>query len=268
MESGTRMRKKDRKAFILRRLTEKSSVSVSELGEAFGLSGVSVRKLLDEMERDGTIRRTWGGAVGANGSLGEPSFAEKEGRSLKEKQAIARAAYDLIQDGDAVFLDSGTTTVHLARLLAAGEKRKVLVCTNALSVAAELQRAEDLQILLIGGEFRHRILSCTGSIACEALKSLFFDKGFITGNHFSLERGITTPSLAEAEVKRAVLAASKETFALIDYSKYGGDSLSLVAPISGVGTLITDWRALPETVRRLEEKGVRVFLAKPEEVIV
>lgn len=258
------MLKRDREAHIIRLLKEKASVSVAELSEAFQLSEVTVRKLLLTMERAGRLRRTWGGAVSAHSSLSDPSYEEKTEKNPTEKHAIALAAFARINDGDAVFLDSGTTALHLARLLAAGDKRQVLISTNALNIAMAFRHAEDMQVILIGGEFRHRLLSTTGNLACEALKTLFFDKGFITGSHFSAERGFTTPSVQEAEIKRAVLKASKETFALLDAGKYGDDSLALIAPCRSVGTLITDWRMKPEHAARLRETGLEVCVAKRE----
>lgn len=258
------MLKKDRKTYILRLLSEQSAVTVSALSEAFHLSEVSVRKLLDTMEQEGTIRRTWGGAVSAMGSTGDPPYEEKMVRNLSEKQAIAREAYDLIADGDAVYLDSGTTTLQLAQMIASGPKRNVMVCTNAINIAMSFRTAEEIEVFLIGGQFNARILSCSGGMAREALKGLFFDKGFLSGSHFSLERGLTTPNMQEAEVKRAVLSAAKEVFLLADFSKYGNDSLAQIAPAREMGTLITDWRAPEEIKDDFEEMGVRVIRAASE----
>ena len=182
------MNQEERKKYILERLKISSSVSVSELSEAFGLSEVSVRKLLSGMEQEGVLKRTWGGAVSAYGSLREFSHQENENRQMEEKQAIAREAYGCIGDGEAVFLDSGTTTLELAKLIVAGEKRKIVPCTNNIFIAAELAKAADIRSIIIGGELRTNIYSCVGSLAQQALSGLFFDKGFISGNHFTLER--------------------------------------------------------------------------------
>lgn len=259
------MQKNERRAYILKCLQTQASVSVVELSEAFGLSEVSIRKLLGALEKEGVLRRTWGGAVSALGSTTEPSYEEKIVSNLAEKQAIARAAYELINDGDAVYLDSGTTTLQLAKLLASDTKRKVEVFTNALNIAMEFRAAEDMRVVVIGGVFHPQILSCSGSMAQEALRGLFFDKGFISARHFTLERGLTTPNIEEAEVKRAVLRAAKETFALMDYSKYGDNALALIAPVAAPDLLITDWRAPAEIVTAFAEKGARIFCAAQNE---
>ena len=258
------MNQEERKKYILERLKISSSVSVSELSEAFGLSEVSVRKLLSGMEQEGVLKRTWGGAVSAYGSLLEFSPQENENRQMEEKRAIAREAYGCIGDGEAVFLDSGTTTMELAKLIVAGEKRKIVPCTNNIFIAAELAKAGDMRSIIIGGELRTNIYSCVGSLAQQALSGLFFDKGFISGNHFTLERGFSTPTLGEAQLKRQVLAASKESFLLMDYTKYGDDSMVQIAPPDGIDVLITDWH-MPENVAQgFREKNVKVITAQKE----
>lgn len=253
---------KNRKQYIEKLLKQQNSVSVAELSEVFRLSEVSVRKLLAELEQEGVLRRTWGGAVGTQGVMDEPSYEEKSVRHLAEKQAIAAMAYDHILDGDAIYLDSGTTTLQLAHMLAAGHRRNLFICTNALNIAMAFATAESMEVMLLGGRFHHRILACSGSAARDTLRTMFFDKVFMSGSHFSLERGLTTPSLEEAEIKRAVLACAKDAFVLADFSKYGGDSLAQVAPLPEMHALITDWRAEGEAVAGLEEAGVRVMIAR------
>ena len=255
---------RERKEYILGQLEEKSAVTVTELSEALALSEVSIRKLLMTMEQEGTLRRTWGGAVCTHGSLREFSHQEKLTRHLEEKKAIARAAYDCIADGEAIFLDCGTTTIQLARLIIEGPKRNILVCTNAINIAAELARARDIHSIVIGGELRGNILSCVGGLAEWSLQRLFFDKGFVSGNHFTIEHGFSAPIFPEAELKRRVLSVSKEKFILMDYSKYGDDSLVQIAPAGEIDTLITDWRAPEELVQSFGEKGVKVIRAPKE----
>lgn len=253
------MLRSDRKNYVLRQLRTDGSVSVAELSQALALSEVSVRKLLAELEGEGHLRRTWGGAVDAPG---EHPQEEKSMAHREEKQAIAQAAYSLIRDGDAIYLDSGSTALVLAERLAAGDKRGVRVCTNAIHIAYALRRAEDMQVLLIGGVFQHALLSCTGAPARNMLATLFFDKAFLTGSHFSLKRGFTTANIEEAEIKRLAREASRECFALADSSKYGQDSMALIAPAGDLGTLITDWKLPEAAVQEFEAQGTAVLRAK------
>lgn len=249
----------DRKEYILKLLQERASVSVSELSEIFSISEVSVRKLLMTMESEGQLRRTWGGAVSSYGSLREPCHQEKVPKNLEEKKAIARAAYDCISDGDAIFIDCGTTTIQLVYLLKKQPKRNIMVATDGLNIAMELAGVAGMQVIMIGGEVRENVLSCSGSFAEQALKSLFFDKGFISGNHITFEHGFTTPTLQEAKLKSLMIAACKEHYLLLDSSKFGDDSLALIAPARALDTIITDWHAPAEDLRHLRENGVRVI---------
>lgn len=248
----------ERKNDIMRLLETQSAVTVAQLSERFCISEVSVRKLLSGMEKDGQVKRTWGGAVSSYGSLNEFSHKEKQMKNLNEKKSIARAAYECINDHDAVFLDCGTTTTELARVIKNGSKRNILVGTNAVNIAMELAEAEDISVIVIGGEFRHRILSCVGTMAEDMIQHLFFDKGFISGNHLTLEHGFTTPDLHEARMKRLMMEACKEHFVALDYSKFGDDSLGQIAAVPQLDSVVTDWRTPRELVESLRDKGVKV----------
>ena len=258
---GCNMNQDERRKYILDQLKIKSSISVSELSEAFSLSEVSVRKLLANMEQEGVLKRTWGGAVSRYGSLREFSHQENEVRHREEKKAIAAAAYDCIQDGEAVFLDSGTTTFELARMIVEGPKRNIMPCTNNIFVAMELAKAADIHSIIIGGELRTNIYSCVGYLAEQVLGNLFFDKGFISANHFTVERGFSTPTLGEAELKRKILTISKEKIMLLDYTKFGDDSMVLIASPENVDILITDWHAPEELTSGFGDTGVKTIIA-------
>ena len=247
---GCNMNQDERRKYILDQLKIKSSISVSELSEAFSLSEVSVRKLLANMEQEGVLKRTWGGAVSRYGSLREFSHQENEVRHREEKK-----------DGEAVFLDSGTTTFELARMIVEGPKRNIMPCTNNIFVAMELAKAADIHSIIIGGELRTNIYSCVGYLAEQVLGNLFFDKGFISGNHFTVERGFSTPTLGEAELKRKILTISKEKIMLLDYTKFGDDSMVLIASPENVDILITDWHAPEELTAGFGDKGVKTIIA-------
>lgn len=253
----------NRKEYILQKLGERSFVRVAELSRELALSEATVRKLLMQMEEEGLLKRNWGGAVSVSGVATEFSFRDKTSRQLQEKQAIGRAAYDLISDGETIFLDSGTTTGELAKLIARGTKRKIVVCTNALNILMELSRAEDIRTIMIGGEFRHSIFSCVGPLSSLVMNGLVFDKAFITGSHFTLERGFSTPELREAATKQAAMKSARYRVVLMDSDKFGQDSMVIVAPPDKVDMLITDWQIKPEVAERFEGLGVEV-IAAPE----
>ncbi len=253
----------NRKEYILRKLNERSFVRVAELSRELELSEATVRKLLMQMEEEGLLKRNWGGAVSVSGVATEVSFREKTSNQLKEKQVIAQTAYDLIGDGETVFLDSGTTTGELAKLIARGTKRSIVVCTNALNILLELSRAEDIRTIMIGGEFRHSIYSCVGPLSSLVMSGLVFDKAFITGTHFTLERGFSTPELREASTKQAAMKSARCSVMLMDSEKFGMDSMVIVASPKNVDMLITDWNLNAEVKIQFEQIGVEVVTAGP-----
>ncbi|EJF40828.1 MULTISPECIES: DeoR/GlpR family DNA-binding transcription regulator [Eubacteriales] len=261
------MLRDQRMQFIMDELKANASVTVTELSAQLQVSEVTVRKLLADMEKEDLLRRTWGGAVSLSGSLRERSYQEKETLHVLEKQAIAQAAYDCIKDGEAIFLDTGTTTIELAKLIVEGPKRHIMVCTNAINIAMEMTRVQDIEVIVVGGELRPSIHSCVGSTTENSLKKMFFDKGFITGDHFTVERGYSTPSLRESELKRVALAASKEKFILMDYSKYGNDSLMQIVPAGEIDVLVTDWHMSDAVAQHFEEQGISVLRGQPQAAV-
>ena len=197
-------------------------------------------------------------------SIREFEEKEKEKRNTNEKKAIARMAYDYIEDGETIFLDAGSTTLELVRFVKKGNKRNIVVVTNAINLAVELIEAEDIELILIGGNVRHRILSCVGGITEKAIKGLFFDKLFLGTNSIDIEHGITTPNTYEAQVKQCMLKSAGEKVLLVDYSKFNTASLTKVAPVTGVDLIITDWNTNQVYVQDLRELGVEVMVADPD----
>ena len=263
------MRKEEKKAYVLRLLERRHTVSVAELCVVFQISAVSVRKLLAEMEKeDGTIIRIWGGAMSA--SL-PPVFGDRPEESappqcIREAEAIAREAYAQIHDGETVFLGCGSSIQRrLASMLANGNKRQVTVCTNAALIAYELFRVKGPRIILVGGEVDFESQCCLGKQARQMLEDLTFDKCFLSTRYFSIERGFSIESIPEAEVKRAVLLSSRICYFLMDYSAFGQNAFSLISPCEPGKRLITDARMPAEIKARLESMGMQVILASLEE---
>ena len=254
----------DRKNYIVKQLEMQPSITVKEISAAFKVSEVTVRKLLIQMEQEGTLKRSWGGAVRITSAAHELPYTDKENKCLMEKRAIARAAYDRIQDGETIYIDCGTTSFELVRLVISGDKR-LIVCTNAFNILAELRKSPEIRSIMIGGELRPAIYSCVGPMAVAMLKMIVVDRAFITGDHFSLNHGFSVVSLRDADLKRAVFACAKRNYIIMDSSKYGDDSMAIMGDVSDGYTLITDWRLPDEICREFEKRGTRVVTAKPTE---
>ena len=252
----------ERRQYVLSILEKKGSVSVSELSEYFSISEVSVRKLLVALESEHLLQRRWGGAVKPIRTMNELTYQVRETNYLPEKMAIAKSAYECIEEGDSIYLDSGTTTFELAKLIKTGTKRNILVATNALDHARELVGQKDINIILVGGELRHDARACSGYLTKDTISQMVFDKGFVGVEHISIEHGITTPNMREAELKRTIIKSSKKSIILADYSKFWNDSLIQIAPAEKLYRVITDWHISHEEVYQYKTKGIDIIISK------
>jgi len=250
----------EREKYVLQYLEEQSSVTVKQLSDDMNVSEVTVRKLLEQMEREGQLKRSWGGAVRIGNASQEFSYAVKSSRHLAEKRAIARAAYDLIKEDETIYIDTGTTSFELVKLIVGGNKR-LSVCTNAFNILGELQKRSDIQAVMIGGELRPAIYSCVGMMTVKMLGMIIVDRAFITGDHYSIEHGFSVSHLQDAEVKIAVQKSGKRNYIVMDSSKFGDDSMAMIAEMGAPVTLITDWKLPKEAAVEIEKRGTQVILA-------
>ncbi|GHT06076.1 DeoR family transcriptional regulator [Planctomycetales bacterium] len=230
----------ERNNFILATLEEKKAVTVAELAAALAVTEVTVRTLLNHLARQGRLRRTRGGAV-AMSMAGEMDLSHKAQICVRQKKAIASAAYQYIEAHNTVYLDAGTTTLELAKKIKNGAKRRLTVVTNALNIATELlAEAADMTVILTGGELRGGVVSCVGAIAEQALSLLHFDKAFLGANHVSRRFGAGTPNLQEASVKRGAVEAAEKSYLLCDAGKFSGSSTARICPLTAFAAIITD----------------------------
>lgn len=228
---------------MLRLLEEAGTLNVGELSDRFGVSVVTIRKDLDDLERQGRLQRTFGGAVFSHRSRFNESFLEKINQHRLEKRAIAAAALEYIHDGDTIILDAGTTTLVLAQLLKE-QVRSVFVITCSVSVALELSSA-GYDILLLGGMVRNKSLALLGRETLSVIARYRADKAFLGSSGFTLEMGHATPNPDDALVKEALIRAANEAYVLVDSSKYGHHCLTSFARWDDVDLTITDGRHLP-----------------------
>lgn len=240
----------ERRERIVLLLEEKGKLVVPELCEAFEVSPATIRGDLRELEGKGRLKRAHGGAM----TLGKTGFERNsvfQGIvNMEEKRRIAEYARSLVNDGDTIILDTGTTTLELAKLLY--EKKNLTVVTNDIIIAAHLESHSDANIIVAGGILRRGYHCTTGSRAISALKDLTVDKAFMASNALSLEKGFTTPNFEQAEVKRQMLSIALRSIMLIDSSKLGRVSFLKFADISDIDLLITDnsaWKGFCKSLK-------------------
>lgn len=233
-------------------------VEVAGLARDLAVTPETVRRDLSALERRGVLRRVHGGAIPVERFGIEPGVADRETHAAGEKERIARAALDELPDGGSVILDAGTTTVRLAELLPSD--REFTVVTHSIPVASVLISRPNVTLHLLGGIVRGRTLAAVGDWTRRQIAEVFADVAFMGTNGISVERGLTTPDIAEAGVKRALMDAARRTVVLADHSKFGREDFALVAPLSDVDTVITDVGLDVELAEDIENAGPRVVV--------
>ena len=251
----------EKKTFILDELNQKGSVRVSDLSERMGLSSVSIRNMLISLEKEYLLQRTWGGAIKPIGTAKEMSYHTRETKNLEEKAAIAKVAYDCIEEGNTIYIDSGTTTFELVKLIRRIPKQNILIATNAFDHATALIGTEGIRIIFAGGEIRHDSRATSGHFTTDTISKMIFDKVFIGIEHISYEHGLTTPNIQDAELKQTILNSAKQCFVLADYSKFWDDSLIHVKVPQKLCQVITDWHITREEIRKFDARGIHCIPA-------
>ncbi|PWD51482.1 DeoR family transcriptional regulator [Serinibacter arcticus] len=248
----------ERRQVILSVLAVHGSVSVADLARTVRASEITIRRDLRLLEEAGLLQRRRGGASLLKSAIDEPTYVEKSGVALSEKEEIAAAALDLVEDGDAIFIGAGTTTQALARLLT---RRRLMVATTSLLVAGELADAHDVDLFMIGGVLRGNIRAVVGGDAEAALGRLRVRTTFLSGNGLTARHGLSTPNIHVASIDRAAMAAADRVVVLADHTKVGVDSTVQTVPAHRIDILVTDTLASPVELGHIGELGVDVTIA-------
>ena len=245
-----------RRKRILELLERDGRVSVTRLSEELGATAVTIRSDLNALERNGYLERIQGGAI--RKMRIQPQ--RPVGANLPEKQAIAAATAQLIQNGDTLFLNSGTTTLQLA--IALKEHRNLNVVTNSVAVAAELSTIATFRVILLGGELDPQYLYTCGGDAQEQLQKYQADYAILSLDGVSAENGITTYHADEAIIDRMMVEKAQKALIIADHTKIGHAGFSLICPLHQVHTVITDDQCDPDTIQSIASQ-VSVITAKP-----
>lgn len=251
-----------RRQGILKCINTNRRAAVRELAEQFKVSEATIRRDLLKLQQEGLLVKTYGGAVSSERAGFEFSFKEKLGRRAAEKEAIGRLAAELVDEGDTVMLDSGTTTLRLAAHLK--HKKHITVVTNALCVVDELSGAPDIQLFILCGQLRRRTLDVAGPTVVSSIRGFNVDKAFLAVDGIDMGTGLTAADVFSAEVCRAMIRASRKVIVVADSSKFGRRAFAQIESITAVDMLVTDTGLRDEDRQRLEEMGIQVRLAPIE----
>ena len=250
----------ERRHRILELLGEHGRVTVEALASRFATSAVTIRNDLAALEAGGALERTHGGALLRRDDDDRP-LNVKRTLHHAEKVRIAKVAVALIQEGETVILDSGTTTAEIAKQIRKLEVRSINVITNALNVAMLLADVPWVRLIMPGGILRPESNSLSGHMAEAALADLQADRLFLGADGLDPERGVMTPHLPEALLNARMIAISRQVIAVADSSKLMRRNISLIARVEQLHMLITDSSADSAVVEELRRRGVEVLLA-------
>jgi DeoR family transcriptional regulator of aga operon len=248
----------ERRQHILALIQSQGRVLVGNLSSSLGISQITIRKDLDHLQAKGLVQRTHGGALPASsGAMFDPTLQEKQKQHSREKQHIAAAAVKLIQEGQCVMLDSGTTTTAVAHALR--RFTHLTIITNAINIAADLA-GTDFDVILTGGTLRRNSFSLVGPLAEDVLEEMHADILFLGVDGFDLEIGLTTPNVLESRVNRAMVKAARRVVVVCDSTKFNRRSLSRIVPPSAIHCIITDQQLDPRDAETLRNQNIELIL--------
>ena len=250
---------RQRREKILEMIVEDGAARVSGLRDIFGVSEVTIRKDLEKLAVDGHIVRDHGGAYLKSLPEQVQSLALQHREHMDKKARIGESAAALVENGDSLILDAGSTTTEVARHLWGRES--LTVVTNALNIALTLGAGFGHDIVVTGGEFKAPTLSLTADRAAEGLRDIRVDKVFLATAGFSVDTGLTYPGFSDLPVKRAMIEAGRLVYLVADSSKYGKQALARLGALNLVDVVITDRDIDARHRQEMEQAGLEVIVS-------
>ncbi len=248
-----------RRQKIFELLKEDGSAKVIKLARIFKVTEVTIRQDLEKLEADGLILREHGGAFLKSIQDNVRSFTLMNRDNMEMKIKIGEKAASLIENGDTIILDSGSTTTEIARRILG--KKGLTVITNALNIALILGADPGIEVIVTGGEFKPPTLSLTGQKAADFFQNIHVDKLFLATAGISLRSGLTYPSISDIIVKKAMIEAADITYLVADSTKIGKNSLASLGALSLIDFIITDAAIDSKHLELFRENEVEVILA-------
>ena len=249
-----------RRMKILAWLQEEGSARVRELSAAFDVSEATIRQDLERLEADGYITREHGGAYLKSVPQQVQSMSLHHVENMDRKQRIGRAAAELVRDHETIIIDSGTTTTQFAENLKSRQELNII--TNALNIALMLGANPTNTVHMPAGQFKAPTLSLSGEKSSDFFVGIYAEKLFLATAGLSFEAGLTYPAIGDIYVKRAMIKAASKVYLLADSTKIGRTSFSSLGSVDLVDTLITDDGISDAQRAGLEERGVKVIIAR------
>lgn len=241
----------ERRQIIIDLINKHRVVKVQDLMATFNVSIETVRRDLDFLESQGYLRKVYGGAVLSKRLADEPSYSAREVANLEEKRQIGIKCAELVEDGETLIIDLGTTTLEVAKNLK--DKRNLTIITNAINIALELINIKDFRVFFAGGRLRYGDLSCSGFLTEDFLRQFNVDKAIIGVGGITLEDGISDYHVDESGTRRVMIEQSNKVIAVADYSKFGVKAFTKVCDLEDIDVLVTDWNVDEHLLKRYKK---------------
>ena len=233
-------------------------MAADELAREFDVSVETIRRDLRDLQRRGLLDRVYGGATRPAGRSSEGSFAARSTRHIEAKRAIAGLAAALVEPGETIVIDVGTTALEVARALPAAFRGRVL--TNSVPAALELATRDQVETMLCGGQVRQGDAACSGAHAEAFFAEFYADRAFLGSGGVHPEAGLTDYYPAEVVVRRTIIAHTAACYVLADSSKLGAIAVHRVCPLDRITAVLTD-EGNQGASQALEESGVALYRA-------
>ena len=250
----------ERRALMRKIIEQRQRCTVSELAEHFEVTQATVRSDLTTLEGEGCVVRTHGGAIAVRAIERETLPAQREHSSAKQK--IAAKALELVSDGDTIAIDTGTTAHAFAEALLRSSHTDLTVVSSDLEILLMLEPREDFMLVSAGGVVRHGFHYGYGGITRSALERVRVEKYFATTSTIDFEQGLTTPNLNTANLKHTMMSVARNTYLMVDASKFGKVSFGHFADLDEISCVIVDAGVDAEDIERLKEAVPSVLVAE------
>lgn len=251
--------KNQRHSEIIKILAEGHIIKTHDLVEKFHVSAETIRRDLDYLEKKGYLTKIYGGAIPKSMNGMEPEYAYRKIKNKDKKITIAKKAAQLVENGDTLIIDSGTTTLQLAKFLHA--YKQLTVFTNSLLIGSELVKNPDIKVIMLGGDLRPGELSTSGFLAENSLSLFYVDKVFLGAGGFTLRYGISDYHIEETNLKRLYITHSQKVIVLADNSKFEQITLNHVCNLEDIDIIITDSQTDKKLISELKRQEIHVIIA-------
>ncbi|UCF98327.1 MAG: DeoR/GlpR transcriptional regulator [Spirochaetaceae bacterium] len=250
----------ERYLYIYNLLKQKNTVLIGELSRILHVSTNTIRRDLSNLEKQGLLKRTHGGAIFADSYMQSQPYEMRSKEGMTEKEKIGRMAASLIRDGSTVIIDAGTTTKQLALYLKSAGSLTVL--TNSLEIAEILSENANIIVILSGGILQVSSQHLVGMPAEQFFNQVHVDQLFTSANAISIEKGMLSSNLHIVPIKQKMIDAAREIILIADSSKFDKTGIGQIAPLTAVHKLITDSGIEPQTASAISALGIEVIIAE------